>query len=63
MAGAAGNHVGDPRRPRDDTIKPRDWRGKCGLPRTIVNGNLYCGCGRYILTFANPENPNLPYLS
>ena len=63
MAGAAGNHVGDPRRPRDDAIKPRDWRGRCGLPRTIVNGKLYCGCGRYILTFKNPENPNLPTLS
>ena len=63
VAGAPGNDVGEPRRPRDDAIKPPDWRGKCGLPRTIVNGNLYFGCGRYILTFKNPENPNLPNLS
>jgi hypothetical protein len=55
--------MGDPRRPADDAIRPRDWRGNCGLPRTIVNGQLYCGCGRYILTFDNPENPHLPNLS
>ena len=33
------------------------------LPRTIANGKLHCGCGRYILTFENPENPNIPSLS
>jgi len=59
VASAPGHDVGDPRRPGDDAPKPGDWRGECGLPRTIMNGKLYCGCGRYILTFTNPNLPNL----
>jgi len=31
--------------------------------RSVSDGQLYCGCGRYILTFNNPDNPNLPTLS
>ena len=54
--------MGDSRRHGDDA-QPGDWRGECGIPRTIVNGKLYYGCGRYILTFENPENPNIPSLS